>query len=184
MKRSNSDMTIDAKPKRFFIETWGCQMNVHDSEKLSGSLRNLGYVRTGSENDADVIILNTCSVREKAEEKVFARLRQFTQIKKSRPLLIGVAGCVAQQQGGEIFTRAPYVDFVLGTQSVVALPRVMEAAREKPVVETGRHPENLDISPEQIERVATISALFALFLSLADGSVAAAWRASFKRLSP
>ena len=146
--------------KRYFIETWGCQMNAHDSEKLSGSLRRMGLEPTDSENSADVVILNTCSVREKAQEKVFNRLRDFTAQKKRRELVVGVTGCVAQQEGAAIFERAPAVDFVLGTQSLVQLPEVIATVvgTQQQVVETGRHPENLDIPPEQIERVAGVKA--------------------------
>ena len=80
------------QPKSYFIETWGCQMNAHDSEKLAGSLKRMGLSPTASDSDADVVILNTCSVREKAQEKVFARLRNFTAQKKHRSLVVGVAG--------------------------------------------------------------------------------------------
>ena len=139
-------MTV-MQDKSYFIETWGCQMNAHDSEKLAGSLRRMGLSLSASENDADVVILNTCSVREKAQEKVFARLRNLTAQKKNRSLVVGVAGCVAQQEGEAIFERAPEVDFVLGTQSLVQLPEVIATAvgKHERVVELGRHPENLDI---------------------------------------
>ena len=135
-------------------------MNAHDSEKLAGSLRRMGLSPTASESDADVVILNTCSVREKAQEKVFARLRNLTNQKKHRSLVVGVAGCVAQQAGEAIFERSPDVDFVLGTQSLVQLPEVLATvvSKNEQVVELGRHPENLDIPPEQIERVAGVKA--------------------------
>jgi tRNA-2-methylthio-N6-dimethylallyladenosine synthase len=144
----------------YFIETWGCQMNAHDSEKLSGSLRRLGLAPTPVEQEADVVILNTCSVREKAEEKVFTRLEAFERMKRQRPMLIGVTGCVAQQEGEGILSRAPAVDFVLGTQSLVQLPEVLAtvASRGGRVVEVGRHSENLDFSPEQIDRVPGVKA--------------------------
>ncbi len=144
----------------FWIETWGCQMNAHDSEKIAGSLKGLGLESARSEKEADVFVLNTCSVREKAEEKVFTRLRSFSHLKRKRPVLIGITGCVAQQEGDAILARAPEVDFVLGTQSLVQLPEVLATvvgAGER-VVEIGRHPENLDVSPEQIERVPGIKA--------------------------
>ena len=152
---------------RYFIETWGCQMNVHDTEKLAGSLRCLGYEVARNEEEADVIILNTCSVREKAEEKVFDRLGKLKPKNKAKGRLLGIAGCVAQQQGESIFARAPYVDFVLGTQSLVLLPSVLERVRTngERVVEIGRHPENLDIPPEQIERVDGVKA----FLTIMEG---------------
>jgi tRNA-2-methylthio-N6-dimethylallyladenosine synthase len=150
----------DRPPRTFFVETWGCQMNTHDTEKISGSLSRLGMSAADSENVADVVILNTCSVREKAQEKVFARLNDFVSLKRERPVVVGVAGCVAQQEGGGIFDRAPSVDFVLGTQSLVQLPEVLTTVvgTGERVVETGRHAENLDIPPEQIDRVAGVKA--------------------------
>jgi len=145
---------------KYFIETWGCQMNAHDSEKLSGSLKRLGLTPATREEDAAVVILNTCSVREKAQEKVFHRLQRFGRLKRDRAIVVGVAGCVAQHEGEEIFARAPEVDFVLGTQSLVQLPEVLATVvgRRERVVEIGRHPENLDFSPEQIDRVPGVKA--------------------------
>src|SRR3989304_2088143 len=93
--------------RSFWIETWGCQMNAHDSEKIAGSLTGLGLEVADSEAEADVFVLNTCSVREKAEEKVFTRLRSFSHLKRKRPVVIGITGCVAQQEGDAILTRAP-----------------------------------------------------------------------------
>lgn len=135
-------------------------MNAHDSEKLAGSLKRMGLSPTDSETDADVVILNTCSVREKAQEKVFTRLGNFTAQKKHRSVVVGVAGCVAQQEGEAIFERSPEVDFVLGTQSLVQLPEVIATVvgNKERVVELGRHPENLDIPPEQIDRVPGVKA--------------------------
>ena len=146
--------------ERYWIETWGCQMNAHDSEKISGSLRKLGLLAASTERDADVVILNTCSVREKAEEAVFTRLLSFSHLKRKRPIVVGVTGCVAQQEGESILKRAPHVDFVLGTQSLVQLPEVLATVvgtRER-IVEIGRHPENLDVPPEHIERVPGVKA--------------------------
>ena len=146
-------------PFRFRIETWGCQMNVHDSEKMAAALGGLGCRPAGG-GPAEVVVLNTCSVREKAQEKVFSRVEQLTRPGRGRPLLIGVAGCVAQQEGAEIFGRAPAVDFVVGTQSLVRLPAVVRRLLdgESRVVEIGRHPDNLDIPPEQIERIPGVKA--------------------------
>ncbi len=151
-------------PQRYFIDTWGCQMNVHDSEKIAGTLKRIGFVPTAVEEEADVIVLNTCSVREKAEEKVFDHLGRLKRFKRKsgerKQPVIGLAGCVAQQEGEAIFARAPHVDFVLGTQSLVMLPEVLERVLRhgERVVEIGRHPENLDFPPEQIERVAGVKA--------------------------
>ena len=144
---------------RFRIETWGCQMNVHDSEKMAAALGSLGC-RPAEAGPAEVVVLNTCSVREKAQEKVFARVEQLIGRGRERPRLIGVAGCVAQQEGEAIFGRAPAVDFVLGTQSLVRLPDIVRRLLdgESRIVETGRHPDNLDIPPEQIDRIPGVKA--------------------------
>jgi tRNA-2-methylthio-N6-dimethylallyladenosine synthase len=146
--------------RRYWIETWGCQMNAHDSEKIAGSLEGLGLEAASFESEADVLVLNTCSVREKAEERVFTRLESFSYLKKRRPLVVGITGCVAQQEGEAILKRAPTVDFVLGTQSLVQLPEVLATVvgSKERIVEIGRHPENLDIPPERIERVPGVKA--------------------------
>lgn len=146
--------------RSYWIETWGCQMNAHDSEKISGSLKRLGLEAAPTEHEADVLILNTCSVREKAEEKVFTRLLSFSHLKRKRPVVVGITGCVAQQEGEAILKRSPDVDFVLGTQSLVQLPEVLATVvgTKERVVEIGRHPGNLDVPPEQIERVPGVKA--------------------------
>ena len=106
----------------YHIHTWGCQMNVHDSEKLAGLLEREGYVRAANENEADVILLNTCSIREKAAEKVFSELGRLRRLKsKSSGMLLGVCGCVAQQEGENIYRRAPYVDFVVGPRAIESI---------------------------------------------------------------
>jgi len=116
---------------RYHIETWGCQMNVHDSEKLAGSLEREGYVRAEGAGQADVILLNTCSIREKAQEKVFDELGRIKRLKRANPeLMIGVCGCVAQQEGERIFKRAPYVDFVMGPRATASLAPTLERLRD------------------------------------------------------
>jgi tRNA-2-methylthio-N6-dimethylallyladenosine synthase len=115
---------------RYHIETWGCQMNALDSDKLAGALEQQGYTRTGKVVEADVILLNTCSIREKAAEKVFDKLGRLRRLKRSNPdLVLGVCGCVAQQEGDQIFTRAPYVDFVLGPRATGSLPEILARHR-------------------------------------------------------
>jgi len=106
--------------KRFYIETFGCQMNVHDSEKVSGTLEALGYAQTASVEDADLVLYNTCSIRDKAEQKVYSRLQQFRKSPNGK--LFGVLGCVAQQEGLRIFERAPHVSLVCGSASYPRLP--------------------------------------------------------------
>lgn len=115
--------------KTFFIETWGCQMNDLDSQRLSGGLKLRGYRRVESEHEADVILLNTCSIREKSEQKVFSRLGELRLVKKSRgEVTIGVCGCVAQQEGQRILDRAPWVDFVMGPGNVGNLDAVLDGS--------------------------------------------------------
>ena len=115
--------------KTFFIETWGCQMNDLDSQRLSGSLKLRGYKRVEDETQADLILLNTCSIREKSEHKVFSRLGRFREMKRERELTIGVCGCVAQQEGEAILQRAPWVDFVMGPGNVGRLDEILEGHR-------------------------------------------------------
>ena len=114
-------------PKKLFIKTYGCQMNVYDSERMAEALGGQGYVATDSPDDADMILLNTCHIREKAAEKVYSELGRYKGLKAAKPdLKIGVAGCVAQAEGAEIMRRQPLVDLVVGPQSYHRLPE-MEA---------------------------------------------------------
>lgn len=112
--------------KTFFIETWGCQMNELDTQRLSGHLKLRGYTRVESESEADLILLNTCSIRDKSEQKVYSHLGRLREMKGTRDLKIGVAGCVAQQEGEQILSRAPWVDFVMGPGNVGHLDDVLE----------------------------------------------------------
>ncbi len=125
--------------KKLYIRTFGCQMNVHDSEQLTEILRGDGYERTDSAKDADLIIVNTCSIRDKAEQKVYSQLGRYRHLKKSRPgLQIGVCGCVAQQQGERLLAKAPFLDLVIGTHNIHRLPELAGRARRTglPVVAT------------------------------------------------
>ncbi len=110
--------------KKFYIETFGCQMNVHDSEKVVGTLLGQGYVRVETPEEADLILYNTCSIRDKAEQKVFSRLRQFRR-EAGRGKTFAVLGCVAQQEGERIFEKAPHVDLVCGSASYNKLPELL-----------------------------------------------------------
>jgi tRNA-2-methylthio-N6-dimethylallyladenosine synthase len=109
--------------KSFYIETFGCQMNVHDSEKVAGVLLARGYREAPSPAEADLMLYNTCSIREKAAQKVFSRLGEWRGEKRK---IIGVLGCVAQQEGEEIFERAPWVRLVCGSASYRKLPELVE----------------------------------------------------------
>jgi tRNA-2-methylthio-N6-dimethylallyladenosine synthase len=113
-----------ASDKTFYLETFGCQMNAHDSEKVIGTLEQQGYARVDSEKDASLILYNTCSIRDKAEQKVFNRLNDYKALYKSGKRF-GVLGCVAQQEGEKIFERAPYVSIVSGSASYRRLPEML-----------------------------------------------------------
>jgi len=116
--------------KKLFIRTYGCQMNVYDSERMAEALGGQGYVQTDTPDDADMILLNTCHIREKAAEKVYSELGRFKPLKAAKPdLKIGVAGCVAQAEGAEIMRRQPMVDLVVGPQSYHRLPDLEAKAR-------------------------------------------------------
>ncbi len=113
-----------ASEKTFYLETFGCQMNAHDSEKVIGTLRQQGYRQVESEEDAGLILYNTCSIRDKAEQKVFHRLNDSKRLHKQGKRF-GVLGCVAQQEGEKIFERAPYVSLVSGSASYRKLPEML-----------------------------------------------------------
>ena len=116
--------TPAGRPKTFYIETFGCQMNAHDSEKVIGTLQHEGYNRVEFEEDADLILYNTCSIRDKAEQKVFHRLNDYKKL-HAQGKRFGVLGCVAQQEGEKIFERAPYVSLVSGSASYRKLPEML-----------------------------------------------------------
>ena len=110
--------------KTFYLETFGCQMNVHDSEKVVGTLIQEGYRQVATVEQADLVLYNTCSIRDKAEQKVFHRLNDFKSLRKQGKRF-GVLGCVAQQEGEAIFERAPYVSLVSGSASYRKLPEML-----------------------------------------------------------
>ena len=145
--------------KRLFIKTYGCQMNVYDSDRMTDVLAPLGYVPTDTPDSADMVILNTCHIREKAAEKVFSELGRLRQHKnraeeqEGRSMLIAVAGCVAQAEGDEITRRAPWVDMVVGPQTYHRLPELVgqaDPAARKRVVDTDFPAEvKFDFLPEE-----------------------------------
>ncbi len=133
MSRARPDNRIDPmdNARKLFIKTYGCQMNVYDSERMAEALAPQGYAVTDTPDDADLILLNTCHIREKAAEKVYSELGRFKPLKAARPdLKIGVAGCVAQAEGAEIVARQPMVDLVVGPQSYHRLPELLDMARD------------------------------------------------------
>ena len=114
----------DRADKKFYLETFGCQMNVHDSEKVIGTLISEGYRQVQTVEEADLVLYNTCSIRDKAEQKVFHRLADYKKYQKQGKVF-GVLGCVAQQEGEKIFERAPHVSMVCGSASYRNLPEML-----------------------------------------------------------
>jgi len=137
--------------KRLHLQSFGCQMNVYDGELMASAFRRAGYVHSGDPAEADVVLINTCAVREHAEEKVFSHLGELRKHKRRNPdLLIGVTGCMAERMGREIARRAPYVDLIAGARSFGDILDLAAAAREgtEPVVSVGhdRPPPERDVS--------------------------------------
>ena len=115
------------EPKNLFIKTFGCQMNVSDSDRIINILRGSGYRLTDDESMADAIIINTCSIRDKAEQKVYSALGRFKNLKnENKRLILGVGGCVAQQEGERLLKKVPYLDMVFGTHNIHLLPSIMK----------------------------------------------------------
>jgi tRNA-2-methylthio-N6-dimethylallyladenosine synthase len=132
--------------KKYWIKTYGCQMNVHDSEKLAGFLSHMGYSPALNIKDADIILLNTCTVREKAAQKAYTHLGRIKELKTKNPdLIIGVCGCLAQQEGANLFQRAPYIDIILGSRAVAELPNLIER-----ITKTGQKLINIEYLTESI----------------------------------
>jgi tRNA-2-methylthio-N6-dimethylallyladenosine synthase len=144
--------------KRLHVITWGCQMNVYDSARMEDVLAPLGYAAVSAPDDADMVILNTCHIREKATEKVFSELGRLRAFKRAREAagkrtILAVAGCVAQAEGAEILARAPYVDIVLGPQTYHRLPEmVARASRAAGAVLATDFPaeSKFDFLPDQV----------------------------------
>ena len=160
--------------KKLYIKTFGCQMNVYDSERMKDVLAPTGYMPTDALEEADMVILNTCHIREKASEKVFSDLGRLRQIKvraaeqQNREMLIAVAGCVAQAEGDEITKRAPWVDMVVGPQTYHRLPELVAKAdpgSRRSVVDTDFPAEvKFDFLPEEAAARGP-----AAFLSVQEG---------------
>ncbi|TQF80989.1 tRNA (N6-isopentenyl adenosine(37)-C2)-methylthiotransferase MiaB [Elioraea sp. Yellowstone] len=150
-------MTNATRPRGLHVQTWGCQMNVYDSARMVDALAPLGFTLQPAPEGADLVVLNTCHIREKASEKVFAELGRLRRLKQARAaeggrMLIAVAGCVAQAEGAEILRRAPYVDIVLGPQTTHRLPALVARADagERALLDTEFPPEDkFDHLPEE-----------------------------------
>jgi tRNA-2-methylthio-N6-dimethylallyladenosine synthase len=161
-----------ATKRKLYIRTYGCQMNVYDSARMADVLAPLGYAQTEAVDDADMILLNTCHIREKAAEKLFSDLGRLRLLKNDKAkdggqLVIGVAGCVAQAEGEEILARAPFVDLVLGPQTYHRLPEMIAklARGQGPVLDTAFPPEpKFDHLPD-----STAPQAVSAFLSVQEG---------------
>ncbi|MEE8222457.1 MAG: tRNA (N6-isopentenyl adenosine(37)-C2)-methylthiotransferase MiaB [Nitrosomonadaceae bacterium] len=160
--------------KKLYIKTFGCQMNEYDSEKIADLLHaTQGMEQTDNPNDADMILFNTCSVREKAQEKVFHDLGRVRSLKRANPdLLIGVGGCVASQEGATIIKRAPYVDVVFGPQTLHRLPQLIEARKitgQSQVDITFPEIEKFDQLPESLIQLEGRTGRVSAFVSIMEG---------------
>ncbi|HPD82461.1 MAG TPA: tRNA (N6-isopentenyl adenosine(37)-C2)-methylthiotransferase MiaB [Alphaproteobacteria bacterium] len=163
-------MTQNTQQKKLYIKTWGCQMNVYDSSRMADILRPLGYAQVDEPDDADMMILNTCHIREKATDKVFSeigRLREHKKAKeaKGEKVLMAVAGCVAQAEGDFILQRAPMIDMVFGPQTYHELPEMVLKANGNQRVVNTEFPNisKFDSLPEEQNQGA------AAFLSIQEG---------------
>ena len=132
----------DLASKTFYLETFGCQMNAHDSEKVVGTLLQQGYRQVPTVEEAGLVLYNTCSIRDKAEQKVFNRLNDYKKLRKQGKKF-GVLGCVAQQEGEKIFEKAPHVDLVCGSASYRNLPQMLVQLENAPI-EEGKRVTGLD----------------------------------------
>ena len=157
-------MEKNRKIKTFHISTYGCQMNLADSSTLVAGLITRGYRRIADESQADLIILNTCSVRDKAEQRVLGRLGEISAYKRKRPYLrVAVVGCMAQRWGDKLLEKAPHVDYVLGTDRVFELPDVLEGIEGTSPVMTAFGHEDMDAIAPAMETS------FAAFVTISRG---------------
>jgi tRNA-2-methylthio-N6-dimethylallyladenosine synthase len=160
---------LTSRRRAFHVETFGCQMNVNDSEKVAGLLLSQGWTRAGDASDAAFVFVNTCAVREKAAAKLYSalgRLRRL-QTEKAPGLRIGVGGCVAQLDGGEVLARAPYVDVLVGTHNVGRVPELLHAAEAQGVaqVDLDRRADSFAVAPERVAHTSSVRA----YVSVMEG---------------
>jgi tRNA-2-methylthio-N6-dimethylallyladenosine synthase len=161
--------------RKLFVKSFGCQMNVYDSQRMADTLAPEGYVGTATASDADLVILNTCHIREKAADKVYSELGRIRQLKQAaaadgRQMLIAVAGCVAQAEGGEIVRRAPAVDLVVGSQNYHRLPELLaRASREGRIVDTEFPVEDKFEALAQPSKAAIRSRGVSAFVAVQEG---------------
>ena len=146
---------------RFFIQTFGCQMNVNDSEKVAGLMRADGYEQADRADEADVVFVNTCAVRERAAEKLYHAVGRLRRLKARKPgLLVGVGGCVPQLQGAAILDRARAVDVLVGTHNVAEVPALFRRAREGagPLVDLDRGADSFKVPPSAVAHSSPVRA--------------------------
>ncbi|MDP7556955.1 MAG: tRNA (N6-isopentenyl adenosine(37)-C2)-methylthiotransferase MiaB, partial [Nitrospinaceae bacterium] len=125
--------------KQVYLDTFGCQMNVADTDRMELLLFHSGYIRTGEMHDADLILINTCSIREKAEQKIYSLAGSLKPLKVANPgLILGFTGCLAQQEGERLLEKIPFVDLVLGPDGIEHIAQVVDEVKEKngPVIRT------------------------------------------------
>src|SRR5690349_8560175 len=136
--------------RSYEVRTYGCQMNVHDSERLSGLLEDAGYVRVAAGQTPDVVVLNTCAVRENADNRLYGNLGHLRPVKDAHPgMQIAVGGCLAQKDRAEIVRRAPWVDVVFGTHNIGSLPALLERARHNAQAQV-EIKESLEVFPSSL----------------------------------
>lgn len=143
-------VSSSALARTYEVRTYGCQMNVHDSERISGLLESAGYVRAAAGRDPDVVVFNTCAVRENADNRLYGNLGHLRPVKDARPgMQIAVGGCLAQKDRGEIVRKAPWVDVVFGTHNIGSLPVLLERARHNTAAQV-EILESLDVFPSTL----------------------------------
>ncbi len=148
---------------RACILTWGCQLNHHKGEEMAGVLAEAGYTLVDQPEEADVILLNTCMVRQKSEDKAVSRLHELSRLKRARPVLLGVGGCMAQGRGPEVFVLCPAADFAFGTSGLSALPELIRRAQ------AGERPLFLP-EPQDLERLPILrKSRFQAYVTIAEG---------------
>ncbi|MDQ4010033.1 MAG: tRNA (N6-isopentenyl adenosine(37)-C2)-methylthiotransferase MiaB [Actinomycetota bacterium] len=142
--------STEQRSRSYRVRTYGCQMNVHDSERLAGLLEAAGYVLAGPDDTPDVVVLNTCAVRENADNRLYGNLGQLRPVKREHPgMQIAVGGCLAQKDRGEITRRAPWVDVVFGTHNIGALPVLLDRARHNGIAQV-EIAESLEVFPSAL----------------------------------
>src|SRR3954452_6901530 len=142
--------TAESRPRTYDVRTYGCQMNVHDSERISGLMEDAGYVRAAEADAADVVVFNTCAVRENADNRLYGNLGHLRPAKLRNPdMQIAVGGCLAQKDRGDIVKRAPWVDVVFGTHNIGSLPALLERARHNAAA-GGEILESLEVFPSAL----------------------------------